>query len=138
LYGPRCAPPTSFNGPNAGLIIADLDNSNTTGVTGPAGAEFDAGPRFVDGVNYTDAGTPDPFTGAVPDIGAYEADAQIPAPATCVGDLTGDGVTDVFDFAVFANNFGQNVAPNTGGDLDGNGVVDVFVFAGDFGCSGSS
>ena len=55
----------------------------------------------------------------------------------CVGDLNNDGATNVFDFAIFAANFGQAVPPNTNGDLDGNGTVNVFdfaIFAADFGC----
>lgn len=59
-------------------------------------------------------------------------------PVACVGDLDADGDTDVFDFGVFASNFGQSVAPGTSGDFDGNGSVDVLdfgTFASDFGCA---
>jgi hypothetical protein len=58
-------------------------------------------------------------------------------PLPCVGDLDGDGDTDVFDFGLFAGSFGSLVPPGTGGDLDGDGDVDVFdfgIFAGHFGC----
>jgi hypothetical protein len=59
--------------------------------------------------------------------------------APCVGDIDGDGDTDVFDFGIFAPNFGATgLPPFTGGDLDGDGDVDVFdfgFFAPDFGCS---
>lgn len=60
-------------------------------------------------------------------------------PPSCIGDIDGDGDTDVFDFGYFATNFGRtDLAPGTGGDLDGDGDVDVFDFAlfgPDFGCS---
>ena len=56
----------------------------------------------------------------------------------CVGDIDGDGDTDVFDFAILAPNFGMSgFPPFTNGDLDGDGDVDVFdfgIFAPDFGC----
>jgi glucose/arabinose dehydrogenase len=55
----------------------------------------------------------------------------------CPGDLNGDLVTDVFDFADLATNFGSGPARFIEGDINGDGVVDVFdfgVLAGDFGC----
>jgi hypothetical protein len=61
----------------------------------------------------------------------------VPTPA-CAGDINCDGVTDVFDFADLASNFGA-VASRRGGDVNGDGVVDVFDFAdlaSDFGCEG--
>jgi hypothetical protein len=61
----------------------------------------------------------------------------VPAPQ-CPGDITGDGTTDVVDFAGLAANFGQTgLPPFTDGDLDGDGDIDVFDFAilvSDFGC----
>ncbi len=69
------------------------------------------------------------------DLRGYARNAP---PPPCVGDLNGDGFTNVFDFAIFAGNFGMTVPPNTGGDLDGNGTVNVFdfaIFAADFGCA---
>lgn len=61
-------------------------------------------------------------------------------PATCVGDIDGNGTTDVFDFGTLAVNFGTTgLPPYTGGDLDGDGAVTVFdfgIFAVDFGCPG--
>ena len=60
------------------------------------------------------------------------------APPMCPRDLDGDDDVDVFDFAIFASNFGGTVPPNTGGDYDGDGDVDVFdfsAFASAFGCS---
>jgi T5SS/PEP-CTERM-associated repeat protein len=67
--------------------------------------------------------------------------ASVPAPA-CVADITGDGVTDVFDFSDLAAAFGATPAdPNwdPGADLNDDDVVDVFDFsdlAADFGCVG--
>lgn len=61
-----------------------------------------------------------------------------PPPSSCIGDLDGDGDTDVFDFGIFAIHFGESVAPGTSGDYDGDGDVDVFdfgSFANDFGCT---
>ncbi len=58
------------------------------------------------------------------------------APA-CVGDITGDGLTNSADFNVLASNFGATVTPNTNGDLTGDGIVnsaDFNILAGDFGC----
>ena len=60
-----------------------------------------------------------------------------PPPVVCVGDITGDGPTDVFDFAVLATNFGQVVPTGMLGDLDDDADVDVFdfgIFASDYGC----
>ncbi len=54
-----------------------------------------------------------------------------------IGDIDGDGDTDVFDFAVLASAFGTSVTPGTNEDYDENGIVDVFdfaVFIADFGC----
>jgi hypothetical protein len=64
----------------------------------------------------------------------------IAAPAVaCVGDVTGDGATDVFDFAALAAGFGTaSGATRTLGDLDGNGSVNIFDFstlAADLGCA---
>ncbi len=67
----------------------------------------------------------------------YRDEPCAPTPE-CPGDITGDGTTDVVDFAGLAANFGRtDVAPLTEGDLDGDGDVDVFDFAllaTDFGC----
>ncbi len=61
----------------------------------------------------------------------------VPAPA-CVGDVNGDGSTDVFDFSDLAGSFGAGPgATREMGDLTGDGWVDVFDFADlavDFGC----
>ena len=60
------------------------------------------------------------------------------APPSCLGDVNGDGFTNVSDFTILAGNFGSSVAPNTNGDLNGDGLVnagDFVILAGDFGCS---
>jgi hypothetical protein len=62
-----------------------------------------------------------------------------PPPVICHADFDGDGATTVFDFGIFAVNFGMPGTPSTG-DLDGDGDVDVFdfaIFAADFGCIAS-
>ncbi len=64
--------------------------------------------------------------------------APATAPPDCPGDLNGDGLTDIYDFGLFASTFGQSVAPNTGGDMNGDGFVDVHdfaIFGPDFGCA---
>jgi hypothetical protein len=60
-----------------------------------------------------------------------------PAPPSCAGDITGDGVTNASDFTVLAGFFGQTVAPGEFGDLNSDGIVnaaDFTILAGDFGC----
>jgi hypothetical protein len=60
-----------------------------------------------------------------------------PTPS-CPGDVNGDGVTNTFDFADLADNFGAGPgATREMGDLNGDGFVDIFDFgdlADDFGC----
>ncbi len=61
----------------------------------------------------------------------------IAPPTSCVGDITGDEITNSADFNVLASNFGASVTPNTGGDLTGDGLVnsaDFNILASDFGC----
>lgn len=60
-----------------------------------------------------------------------------PAP-TCLGDINGDGVTDLADFNILAINFGSTNATRQQGDLNDDSVVDLADFnilAIDFGCS---
>lgn len=69
-----------------------------------------------------------------------ESDAvfAVVPPTTCVGDINGDLVTDVYDFGILAAHFGSNVPMGTNGDLNGDALVNVFdfgIFAGDFGCA---
>ncbi len=65
--------------------------------------------------------------------------AVVPPPP-CIGDLDGDGDTDVFDFGIFGPAFGSSTGdPNfiAAADFDNNGVIDVFdfgIFGPDFGC----
>jgi hypothetical protein len=79
---------------------------------------------------------------------SYTGPVEVPVPADpgqwlrlvpiCPGDVNGDGVTDVFDFADLAASFGAGPGATRGqGDLNGDGFVDVFDFgdlAADFGC----
>jgi hypothetical protein len=60
------------------------------------------------------------------------------APEVCVGDVNGDGFTNVADFVVLAGSFGQSVPIGTSGDLNDDGVAnaaDFVILAGDFGCA---
>jgi hypothetical protein len=61
-----------------------------------------------------------------------------PVAPACPGDFNGDGATNVFDFAILADNFGAGPgATYEQGDINGNGFIDVFDFAdftNDFGC----
>ena len=71
--------------------------------------------------------------------GAWRAALAVPPPP-CIGDLNGDGSTNVLDFTLFTSHFGSAVPPGTSGDFDGNGTVNVLdfsIFLGDFGCSQS-
>jgi len=78
-------------------------------------------------------GQPDPVLDPV--VG-YFVEYDVPDPG-CVGDINGDGKTNVADFNILASHFAQAVSPNTSGDLTGDGFVNVADFnilAGDFGC----
>lgn len=59
-------------------------------------------------------------------------------PPGCVGDIDGDGFTDLNDFAILALNFGSGPgATSQDGDLNGDGFVDLddfAILAVDFGC----
>ncbi len=66
-----------------------------------------------------------------------DVSVSITPPAPCVGDITGDGLTNSADFNILASNFGNSVTPSTNGDLTGDGLVnsaDFNILAGDFGC----
>ena len=62
------------------------------------------------------------------------------APPGCVGDIDGDGDTDVLDFSLFTGAFGSASGDpdyNPDADYDMSGMVDVLDFAtfvSDFGC----
>lgn len=62
-----------------------------------------------------------------------------PPGAVCAGDVDSDNDTDVYDFGVFASNFGMSSgALRVHGDLTGDGAVDVLDFSelvADFGCN---
>ena len=104
---------------------------------------IDGGGGTLTGSTYAVSGTVGQPDASPTTIGAtYEVTGGFwtasPPPCLCVADLDDDCDTDVFDFAVFAPNFGATgLTPNTGGDFDGDGDVDVFdfaVFAPGFGC----
>jgi hypothetical protein len=78
---------------------------------------------------------PESFTGPA----QFELD-NICLVKPCPGDVDGNDVVDVFDFASLAASFGKSVGDPDflpGADLDKNGTIDVFDFAilaADFGC----
>lgn len=76
------------------------------------GVDLDGAPRFVDAVLVADTGA---GSGAIIDMGAYEA----PANLGCPGDLNLDGAVGAGDLAVLLAGWG---APGDG-DLDGSGSV---------------
>ena len=62
-------------------------------------------------------------------VGWINLDDAIRFVCSVPGDLDFNGAVDVFDFGLFAPNFGATgVPPFTGGDIDGDGAVDVFDF----------
>jgi hypothetical protein len=97
---------------------------------GPVNSDGSVGPVFT----FPDCPT---CTANAPSIGLVN-NYFVPPPGTCVADVDSDGITDVFDFAEFAANFGRtDLIPGTGGDMDYDGdcdVLDFGVIAGDFGC----
>jgi len=113
-------PQTSFGTADALLLL------------GQATGDGSIGPVFT--FSYLD-GTPcDDCTADAPSIGLVD---NFLVPPGCPGDVTGDGVTDVFDFNEVVGAFGQQVVPGRDGDLTFDGVVNVFDFnrvVGDFGC----
>ncbi|MEO1129319.1 MAG: matrixin family metalloprotease, partial [Planctomycetota bacterium] len=71
-------------------------------------------------------------------------DCTFTPPTSCIGDVDGDGDTDLGDFTDLASNFGASGLPfgsgesRTLGDLDDDGDVDLgdfTILASDFGCS---
>ena len=59
-------------------------------------------------------------------------------PPGCVGDLDGDGDTDLADLGILLADFGCTPPPNCVGDLDGDGdtdLADLGILLADFGCA---
>jgi beta-glucanase (GH16 family) len=112
-----------------GQIIAPVTGGWQTWQISTASVTLEAGEQILRFVNLGNESS------------AYNIDYIdfVPVPS-CVGDVNGDGVTDVFDFGELAANFGAGPdATRAQGDVTGDGVVDVFDFgeiAGDFGCDG--
>ena len=132
-------------------IAATITTLGVLALSAGAAAQYAITSSTIDGGGATLTGSTYTLTGTVgqPDAsdisigatyentGGFWPGAASAPPPGCLGDLDGDGDTNVFDFAIFATNFGQTVPPNTAGDFDGNGAVNVFdfsIFAIDFGC----
>jgi hypothetical protein len=95
-------------------------------------------PELVTAADVTNDGLADLVVGWINQprtVSIYAVGAPTPG---CVADINGDGVTDVFDFADLASDFGAGPgATRAQGDVNGDGFVDVFDFAdlaSDFGC----
>jgi hypothetical protein len=91
---------------------------------------FDAGGGLVIGGDYELVGTiaqPDagaPMTGGGFELlGGFWPGAL--SPASCLGDLDGDGAISVSDLTILLSNFGSTSAAPESGDLDGDGDVDI-------------
>ncbi len=67
----------------------------------------------------------------------FVCDREGVPPVPCTGDIDGDCATDVLDFSALVAGFGIVVVPGSGSDLNDDGEVNVFdfaIFAADFGC----
>ncbi len=135
----------TFN-PDSPTIEVTIDSltgvSGTIGVQGFLAATTDPNDDSLSvWLEWVDAPTTIP-SGTVIE-GSFTVRALPPAapPSTCIGDLNGDGGTDVFDFGLFGPAFGTSTGdpgflPEA--DFDGNGTIDVFdfaIFGPDFGCT---
>jgi hypothetical protein len=73
-----------------------------------------------------------------PGVASFTTQPYTPPP--CPGDITGDAVTDVFDFIPLLQHYGTSEGATLAqGDLDGDGAVsalDFALFVTDFGCQG--
>ena len=69
-----------------------------------------------------------PYSGAAPDIGAYEfvSSSPTPTPLPIPGDLNEDGVVDIADLIIIATSFGLSSGFDERADTDSNGEVDIF------------
>lgn len=76
---------------------------------------------------------------ASPAVASFTTQAYTPSP--CPGDITADGLTNVYDFVALLQNFGVTEdATRDQGDLNADGAVDALDFASfvaDFGCTGA-
>jgi len=68
------------------------------------------------------------YSGSAPDIGVYEFDSgETPSlPEPILGDLNNDGVVDILDLTIVANNFGLTSGFDQRADTDNDGEVDIF------------
>lgn len=63
---------------------------------------------------------------------------RVPVPP-CIGDINGDGDTDLTDLSILLAHFGANVPVGTNGDLNSDGSVtltDLSILLANFGCMG--
>jgi hypothetical protein len=70
-------------------------------------------------------------------VGGFWAITGVTPPG-CVGDLNGDGRTDLADLGILLADFGCTPPPNCVGDLDGDGdtdLADLGILLADFGCA---
>lgn len=103
------------------------DYTNATGLAGLVYATQDV-VFFGDNTGSADASV---------EVSLVTLSAGAKAGPACQGDIDWSGSTDIFDFALLASWFGQDVPLGTLGDLDLSGTVDVLDFgilASGFGC----
>jgi len=128
------------------LALGDSDSLASAGFHGaqvvqtqiPGHTTADPASPFASGglvvnatITYNNLGNAESYEAAL-----FVGPFATPAPS-CVGDVNGDGHTNVADFNILAGSFGSSVTPFTAGDLTGDGFVNVADFnllAGDFGC----
>ncbi len=106
----------------------------THATTNPAESTAFGGAILAAEISYNNLGAAESYESLL-FVGAFAP------PVLCVGDLDGDGDTDVFDFGIFGPAFGTSLGdpgfvPEA--DFDGNNTIDVFdfgIFGPDFGCT---
>jgi hypothetical protein len=65
------------------------------------------------------------YEGAAPDIGAYESSGS--APPQCVAaDINCDGIVNLVDLKLVAQDFGKTSGFNSRADTDTNGIIDIY------------